>query len=189
MNKKGTIVFDVDGVLLDFYASFLQWYNERHGTAFHVSDLTTYDIAAGLNIDPQTIVDFHEEDLCGSLPLLELGISVFFSLLKKTGYRIVLNTDFPKAEEAKRIHNLAVHWLDYDDLHFGKKPELSTLYDDIVLIVEDNPKWIHLYLSQGHPVAVPHRDYLREEPLMQDPRIVRYDRLWDFYSWLGLDKK
>lgn len=186
---KGTIVFDVDGVLLDFYAPFLQWYNKRHETNFRVSDLTTYDIAAGFKIDPQTIVDFHEEAICASLPLLESDVSVFFSCLKKAGYRIVLNTDFPKAEEAKRIDNLADHWLQYDHLHFGKKADLSTFYDDIVLIVEDNPKWIHLYLSQGYTVGVPHRDYLREEPLMQDQRIVRYDRFWNFYSFLGLDKE
>lgn len=161
---KGTIVFDVDGVLLDFYGTFLTWYNEKHGTAFHTSDLSRYDIASGLNIDPQEIVDFHAEDACGHLPLLETDAPALLQRLKGAGYQIVFNTDFPLEHMEKRHANLAEHALCYDAIHFRAKEHLIHLYDDIVAVVEDNPKWIRLYAPKMI-VMVPKRPYLDNEEL------------------------
>lgn len=177
---KGTIVFDIDGVLLDFYASFLAWYNQKHGTTFCVTDLKRYDIAKGLCIDPQEIVDFHAEDACGHLPLLEQDIPLVLSRLKEKGYRIVFNTDFPLAFIGKRCLNLKEHGLNFDEIHFRYKEYVTDLYDDILLVVEDNPYWIHYYIWTGMNVAVPIRPYLREEEISCS--VVWYETLSGAFS-------
>ena len=186
---KGTILLDIDGVLLDFYTPFLNWYNARHGTSFVVQDLKKYDIAAGLQIDPQTIVQFHEDPICASLPLLDLNTVAFLRVIRSKGYRIVLNTDWPLCYVDKRVQNLADRHLIYDDIHYGKKTEVVQLYPDIVLIVEDNPKWISLYLSKGYALAVPQRFYLREETIVQDRRILMYDSLFEIFRYFFLGEK
>lgn len=182
--KRGTIIFDIDGVLLDFYTPFLNWYNQNHGTSFVVSDLKRYDIASELNIDQKTIVDFHDEDICGALPLVdpESNPSNVLQQLRSMGYRIVFNTDWPTQHIEKREKNLKDHGLIYDAIHYGEKGSLFTRYDDIVVILEDNPKWIRFYLTHGTYIAVPIRDYLQEELVTKRRRVLLYNGFRDFFS-------
>lgn len=184
MQRKGTIVFDIDGVLLDFYTPFLNWYNQNHNTAFSISDLKRYDIASELNISQKMIIDFHDEDICGALPLVdpESNPSNILRQLRSMGYRIVFNTDWPSQHYAKRDKNLKDHGLVYDAIHYGRKADLFDLYDDIIVILEDNPKWIRFYFDYNAPIAVPNRDYLREEPITIHPRVMLYDNVREFFS-------
>lgn len=174
MESKGTIIFDIDGVILDFYKPFIEFYNKKYNKEYKVSDLDLYDIAEGLHIDPQIIVDFHDEEICGDLPLIDPTVPAFIKQRRSEGYLIVLNTDFPTQHSGKRIDNLAKYGIEFDAIHFRNKRNVTEFYSNIKCVFEDGPRWIELYHEQGLQLHVPHRDYLRKEPFLLKTEIRRY---------------
>lgn len=184
---KGTIIFDVDGILLNFYQSFLDHYNKKdrnHKKDLSISDLYLYSLSKTCDVPQQFIDDFHNEEAVANLPLHHPETAEFIRKLRYEGYRIILNTGFPKHHQDKRFRNLQKHGIEYDAIHFQQKKEILDLYSDILCIFEDDPQMIKYYVDLGYKVYVPKRSYLRDEPYLITPQplIKRYSAFCELYS-------
>ena len=70
------IGIDFDDVVLDFFPSFLDWYNRRYGVNFKISDVTSYNIwEIGIGRTREETVEFidefYESDDYDGIPFVE----------------------------------------------------------------------------------------------------------------------
>lgn len=127
---KGTLFFDVDGVILDFNVEFVKLWNagvdsgkwvEHHFSA----NPTTWAFGLDPKKDDLTHLNqaldlFHADH--EHLPLVHETIPAMIQRLK-TFFEIVLVTSYPN--ESKRIENLALHKIYYDRLVCNVKDKVA----------------------------------------------------------------
>lgn len=175
-----TIVFDIDGVILNFAKAFATWWNETiaidgeqkipsnpHGWQF---DHPNKDkILKAINEFISLRINYK---------LMEPGIpDKLFKLQHK--YKIILLTSFPEEEKEFRLHNLSKHKIPYDQIIFATPKNKLDVIRTInpVAIVEDYPKNILEFASQGYKVLVPGRwNYVKN--IRESDKIKKYKN-WD----------
>lgn len=180
---KGTLYFDVDGVLLNFSEPFAEFWNkgldqglwkgniiEGNHMTWNFGDVNDMqDIKGGLDL-------FHQEH--DHLPLMHEDIvSTLHELHIK--YRIELITSYPN--EKRRIENLARYNIPYDKLSCNVKDKLEYIQNaeaegvNVVAIFEDGPHHLDMLLPKyGGKIWTPeYWNYLR--PYYEDTRIHFYD--------------
>ena len=176
----GTVIFDIDGVLLDFTGAFLDFACNKFadGTSYTEEQLEYYDyrkLDPRLNLD--LVREFQASDSCKNLKPLFDGFKEFLEVRRDPAVsQVILSTDFPAEYAENRIKNLVNVGIgaSYDEIHFQSKEKILDLYgDSLIAVYEDSPRWITYYAERGISVRVPTRSYLRHYDYT-GPNISRY---------------
>lgn len=140
-----SLIFDVDGIILDFTGPFAKYHNER--SKIQVSENpTTWNMGFLPSEDTtelyKLIDDFHI--VHDNLPLIEENIPNILKQLQEK-YNIILVTAYPDRE--KRISNLEYHNVPYDELICNATDKVECIKNhNVVAIFEDGPHHINKYL-------------------------------------------
>lgn len=194
------IIFDVDGVILDFSGPFSVFWNKGllegrwEGVRFEANPKTwrmgleEHDDRSELD---RAIAIFYKEH--DHLPLLNPMIPEVFRVLRSRDFEIDLVTAYP--DEAKRIANLQHHEVPYDnlicDVH-DKAAHVKALLSQgatISAVVEDGPHHLQRYLTHFEfplKIYAPYRwNYL--QPLHGHPHIYFYEKETDWFRIMNPD--
>lgn len=154
-----TLIVDVDGVLLDWRDTFVDWMIEQKFIDESKLDLDAYDFDAAMTIDPlmakPLMALFNETYRVGMLPPVAGAVSAI-QQFHRAGYQIKAVTAFSDNFYAKKIREqnlINVFGHVFQDIHalplrspkldFLSKQQKDSLY------VEDLPKHLHEGLAAG----------------------------------------
>lgn len=183
-DREEIIIFDADGVLVDFSKAFAAYYNERVRSGVYQGrfvDENPNTWSMGLtDQDDRTQLDaaieafYHDHD---HLPLMHESIPGVMAELQKH-FRIEVVTAYPLRE--KRIANFIEHNIPFDTLHCDVHNKLEYALKRlkegyrIVAIMEDGPHHISRYLSHedtSSQIWIPSRwnylSHLRDHPKLR----------------------
>ena len=174
LEKRNTLYYDVDGVLLDFTMTFGNYWNngiiEGKWTGHKITENPTtwsFGYRSGIDDMSQLLIAldiFHEEH--EHLPLLHPNIPDVLTKLQEK-YNIELVTSYPN--ERKRIENLLHHEIPYDSLVCNVTDKINYIKDrenngyPVIAIFEDGPHHINDFLPHynGKIWSPSHWNYLK----------------------------
>lgn len=177
------LVFDVDGVLLNFAGPFSTWWNRL----FSVQHKVTFDANPAVwNFDarwPERELQPYVDNFIATspfLPLVSSDIPDHLAALQRR-YDIHLVTAWPVKWSSDRIQNLLSHGIYYDTLEFvdpakatDRKLEAIQLLQPLA-VVEDKPKTIAQVAAAGYNVLAPSQwTYVQNAFADKPGRVVLY---------------
>jgi len=146
MIQKDTIVIDVDGCL-NHYPNPLKMWAEMTLNL----DQSASKEAIKIENDFDLIKNTYRHSKILSYLLPRNGTAEVLQKMKKHGYRVVLLTA-RNPKKNPHIKDITKHWLDrycipYDDIVFTreKAPYIQQYGNRIVMIIEDEPKFLDLF--------------------------------------------
>jgi len=162
--SKPTIVFDVDGVILNFCKPFAIWWNKRYmhernhvcpenPSSWNMEYIDMYNPENSAKIINDAIFEFLQEK--PMFPLMEENVA---SIIKNIGsrYRIHLVTAFPEKHALLREDNLNLFGIQYDDITYVETHKAATICKiNPIAVVEDSPVHIKAITDCGYKVFVP----------------------------------
>lgn len=181
MNKE-IIVFDVDGIILDFNKMFILYILQKYNTVLPYNPNTwDFDWCGDKNTLIQYINEFVNSNIM--LPLLDDSILDFLDFLKHK-YKIIFVTAYNN--ESLRIKNLRLLKIYYDEIIFVRQNEKVTVINSLkpIAIFEDCPNHI-LNINNTNDNAqifVPlHWNYDKD----LNGRIIKYNKFRDLYVYFS----
>lgn len=145
MKKIKTVVFDVDGALLDFSGAYIRFVHSRGHKHVNHNGIKNYlflqDFGIGKEESLQLFKDFTDERHFGRLwPYV--GVHDLIATLRNAGIKIIFATDVPTRAQEDRIMNLVDYSIKYDEIVFGPdKPAVVNKFN-ADLVLEDAPHHI-----------------------------------------------
>ena len=154
----GNIVFDFDGVLVNYFGRFLRYYNERTGSDFKYEDIFSHDLEEVFGI-PRKEVIMHMDVFNFSQQYYEIQpVEGAVDLLKRVsgnGNRVYLVTARPYELMDRTVHLIERHFGNvFNGIHYTnycpKDSMCSQLQADI--FIDDHPMNIEQCISNGRKV-------------------------------------
>jgi hypothetical protein len=176
-----TVVFDIDGIILDFNKVLKEWIYEKYSIEL---DYNPANYGYNYEDDPafcdklMKFVKHHEKHF----PLLYPDMPDLMKKLHENGYNIVLITAYSGSRK-RRVENLKEHDIDYNQLIFdsNKLPHVQKL--NPILCIEDRPGTIKKYAEAGYKVAVPKFwNYCKE--VLDIDNVFGYDNTEQLYTYI-----
>lgn len=169
------IVFDIDGIILDFNKKFIEWFKDKTGEQLQHNPNHFYyevDYKGDKEFLTKCVFEFVEKEEKHLEPICE-EILELPGKLRKLGYKVYLITAYRNRE--CRIKNLKHYGVEYDEIIFdrNKLPHVEKI--NPVFCVEDRLETIKEYSEAGYKVLVPGSwNYVK--PLIDDsnPNIIPY---------------
>jgi len=175
------IVFDVDGVILDFNTKFVEYNNRLHPEKLLVNpDDWNFGWKDNIEILKGRIINFIDTNPI--LPILDKYWSLFTKKYKDK-YVISIVTAYPN--KMNRIENLKIFDIKYDNIYFVSQNDKIKLIKQLnpVYVFEDCPEVIEELNIQPDTlkkIYAPKRwNYLRK--FKNHDGIILYDKLIDVY--------
>jgi len=167
LHDKPKVVLDLDGVLMKYPETWLNFLNKHLNKNFRVEDLTSpYLLWQQLKIPPSTYEHLKRiyrdsgEVLKGKP--IEGSQQFVFKLHQK--YKVVILTRRP-VQEYERLASDTIEWLDNNNFHYdavlfsSEKPYiLKTKLGDVVFCLEDDPREAENFEKIGY------KSYLLKRP-------------------------
>lgn len=152
-----TIVFNIDGVVLDFFRAFKTWHNARYADFEVVIDPEHYyftheALTPSMSKRIEGFVAEGEHDLA----LVDTNMPSCIRRLQLSGIRVIGMTTYPHLES--RATNLKNHGIAFDALLHKS----SRFPSDVVAVVEDCPAYVAEYVELSHSVFVPRWKYTKD---------------------------
>jgi len=150
-----TIIFDIDGVILDFNLKFVNWMKNKYNIELELNPVS-YDHCDDFPGSHEKLYEYihefvdHEEE---HLDTICSEIAELPRKLHKLGFRIVMITAYRNQEARKK--NLAELNIYYDQIIFddNKLPYVQEIAP--ICCIEDRPKTVKLYNDNNIPTLVP----------------------------------
>lgn len=166
---ENTAVIDLDGIVADFWSSFIGYYNEhiapktgRYFTGKEGNSLTTI---LGRKLYLETKARYYESGEISNAPYID-GSREFLEELRRRGFRIILMTARP-SKTFKRVFADTLEWLKrykipYDALILGvedKGGRAAQIGVSPSFFVEDDPRQAREISSRGFRVFLVSKPY------------------------------
>jgi uncharacterized HAD superfamily protein len=195
------IMFDIDDVLIQFYRSFFDWYNQRNGTNFTVEDQKQYFLGPTLGISEKEAHDlvmvFYYSPVHRFIPITPFSRD----LLKKISENDLFDKPVLITSRHEEIHlqtweviNLNFHKFAFGGMHMlgcyhlddvDKKRRCKSelcLELGVHLAFEDSPHYAEKISEKGIPVLLLDKPWNRSFDESKNPFIVRINCLSDACS-------
>jgi len=162
--SKPTIVFDVDGVILNFCKPFSIWWNKRYlcernhvcpenPSAWNMEYVDKVNPEKSADIINDSILEFLKEK--PMFPLMEETVASTLKSIRNR-YRIHLVTAFPEKHALLREENLNLFGIEYDEITYVETHKAATICRiNPIAVVEDSPVHIKAISECGYKVFVP----------------------------------
>jgi len=185
--RKRKLAVDIDGVLLDFHNPFIIFYNQRHGTAFTVEDITANDFSMVFQATEEQfkrdMSEFYRSPLFMSLPLIR-GAQRAVRQLSQNNFLGVI-TSRPDFIYEETLSSLNKHFPEsFSDVYFtnhyggnGSRKNKSDfcLEQSYEVIIEDVSEYANECANRGINAFLLDRPWNRNSSL--HPRVQRV------FSW------
>jgi hypothetical protein len=178
-----TIVFDVDGILLDFNKKFKEWVFKHHNLEIEYNpEYYSFYEYKHFSEDKQ---EFFEKKLMdfirrfeNNLPLIDAKLPILINKLRdEMGYKIVLITAYGGSQELRK-KNLTHFGIKYDRIIFehDKLHVVQDLKPEVAICVEDRPLTVLSYAKHNIHTAIPtHWTYCKKFIAeMTDKNLMKY---------------
>jgi phosphoglycolate phosphatase-like HAD superfamily hydrolase len=144
---RNTVLFDLDGVCLDFTAGMRAWHNARFADLHIPENPAVYSYG----LPQERITAFIDADT-GHLPLVDEGMPAVVAALQAAGNRVVAVSAHPA--RPARLLNLLRHRLDFDEVHLGVADKAPYMGAHVAAFVDDFPSDAALAAAAAAGVAV-----------------------------------
>ncbi len=113
------IGYDLDDVIVDFFPTFLEFYNPRYGASYSFKDMISFWIwEIGIGKDKEEAIkivnEFHESEYFERIPLIRRAKEGISEIFKLTGRTPLIVTSRPIGFREKTNKSLARHFSDTD---------------------------------------------------------------------------
>lgn len=169
---KNIVVFDVDGIILDFNKAFCNYMKSNHHIDI-VYNPRSWDYE--WKNDPH-ILDNYINEFINTKPFIQLfdnGICRFINTLKMN-YKIIIVTVY--SNNNNRCNNLKQFNIYYDDIYFANQHNKAAIINSLnpYAVFEDCPDHINNLLKTNNSVTIFTPDFWNYTRYINNDRIVRY---------------
>jgi hypothetical protein len=167
------IVFDVDGVILDFNTKFVEYHNQLYSEQL-TSNPNDWNFE--WRKDPK-ILSIRIDNFVNTNPILPLLDIYWESFLKKcrNKYKVSIVTAYPN--QINRIENLKLYNIEYDDIYFIAQANKADFIKQLnpIYVFDDCPEIID---KLNIKIYAPRKwNYLKK--FQNNDKVVLYDKLED----------
>jgi len=146
MSSKQNIIFDVDGVILDYMSSFLDYVNQKYDTTYTFNDANKYDFSTYLpsNVNAEKIYnEYLKTDYISNLKYFK-NVKTAVNKLSEH-YNIIIMTAISENVKKERLYN--IRDINYSEIHFIRDKHLYLKKYNPVCVFEDAPFHIKDYIK------------------------------------------
>lgn len=151
-----TVVFDVDGCLLNFFDAYIDFIHRLGFTHVKPELVRSYLFLADFGFTPEEgLAIFKQFTKEGGFRDLKPypGARELLTRIREHGYRVVLATAAPNKARNDRVQNLFDHKLPFDHIEFTHDKHEVVNKHDACLVFDDHPNVLSACLDQTRAIV------------------------------------